>query len=406
MLKHHKQFPVLPLVSILISINLTGCAALESLKDGAQSLVGSVLGIENSSEPPAALLEYKPEIAIDVLWKEHVGVGKDNKSLKLDIAINGDKVFVADREGLVQARATDSGRLLWEIDTNLPFSAGPGVGTNALILGSSNAKVTALDSTNGQQLWSTEVSSEVLSVPVIANGIVIVRTTDGGMIALDEKTGKKLWTLEESLPPLTLRGISKPLIINDLVITGFANGKLVAVQLNTGKSIWETTIAMPSGRSEVERLVDLATDPVQKDGILYISGYHGGTSAVTAADGNILWRNEELSSSSGISTDWRYLYLSDTSSYVWQVDPRNGSTLWKQQELHYRSLSAPLVYHEYIVVGDYDGYLHWLSSSDGRQMARVQIAGSAIDSKPIAIDDVVYIYAKDGTLAALKAKAL
>lgn len=406
MLKHHKQFPGLPLAAILISLSLTGCATLEGLKDSAQDLVSSVLGIGANAEPPAELVEYKPEIALDVLWKEHVGIGKDNQNLKLDIAVDHDKLFVADRDGLVQARNSDNGQLLWEVDTDLPFSAGPGVGNNSLILGSSDAKVIALDSANGAQLWSSRVSSEVLSVPVIADGIVIVRTTDGAVIALNEKTGQALWKFEESLPPLTLRGVSKPLLIKDQLIVGFANGKLIALQLKTGKSLWETTVAMPSGRSEVERLVDLASDPLEKDGILFISSYHGGTSAVMSSDGNMMWRNEQLSSAAGLTADWRYLYTSDTNSDVWQIDPRNGSTLWKQADLHYRSLTAPLAYEEYVVVGDYDGYVHWLSRSDGRQLARVQIATGAIDSKLVVINDVIYIYAKDGTLAALKAKAL
>ena len=404
--RHHKNFPLLPVAAVLISLSLSGCAALQGLKDSAQDLVGSVLGTGSNSEPPAELTEYKPDLAIEVLWKEQVGVGKDNQNLKLDIALSDDKIFVADREGLVQARSSDSGQLLWEIDTDLPFSAGPGVGANTLILGSSNGKVTALDNSTGEQLWNSKVSSEVLAVPAIANGIVIVRTTDGTVIALNEKTGQQLWRFEESLPPLTLRGVSKPVILNDRMIAGFANGKLVALELKTGKNVWETTVAMPSGRSEVERLVDLATDPLEKDGILFISSYHGGTSAVMAADGNMMWRNEQLSSASGLTADWHNLYISDTNSDVWQIDPRNGATLWKQQDLHFRGLSTPLAYQEYVVVGDFEGYVHYLSRSDGKQLGRLQIAKSAIDSAPVVANDVIYIYAKDGTLAALKAKAL
>jgi outer membrane protein assembly factor BamB len=404
MLRHSKQH-ILPL-AVLISLSLTGCAALDGLKEGTQSLISSVMGTDTNSAPPAALTEYKPEVEITELWKEQIGVGKDNQNLRLELALSSDKIFVADREGLVQARSSSNGKLIWEVDTDQHFSAGVGVGNNTLVLGSSDAKVTALDSNNGEQLWSTAVSSEVLTVPVIANGVVIIRTTDSAVIGLDEKTGKKLWTFEESLPALTLRGTGKAIVLKDHAIVGFANGKLVALQLNTGKNLWETTVAMPSGRSEVERLVDLASDPLEKDGIIYISSYQGGTSAVTASDGNMLWRNEQLSSASGLSSDWRYLYISDNNSDVWQIDPHNGATLWQQKELHYRALSTPQVYEEYLVVGDYEGFVHWLSRSDGRQLGRIQISKGAIDSMPVVANDIIYIYAKDGTLAALKAKAL
>jgi len=394
------------LLVLLSSTALTGCSAFEGIKDGAQNLVGSILGIDSSSEPPAELIEYKPEIALTVLWKEQIGVGKNQQSLKLNLALNADKLFVADREGLVQARSSESGQLLWEINSDFPFSAGPALGENTLILGSSDARVVAFNETNGQTLWTATVSSEVLATPVVAQGLVIIRTTDGVLTALDEKTGEQRWIFQESVPALTLRGIGKPLIVKNHLIAGFANGKLVALELATGKNLWEATVAMPSGRSEVERLVDLAIDPIEIEGIVFISSYHGGTSAAIAEDGNMLWRNEQLSSASGLSSDWRHLYLSDIESNVWQIDQRTGSTQWKQNELHFRSLSAPLAYQDYVVVGDFEGYLHWLSRSDGRQLARVKIADAGLDAKPVAADDIIYVYAKDGTLAAIKAKVI
>ena len=54
-------------------------------------------------------------------------------------------------------------------------------------------------------------------------------------------------------------------------------------------------------------------------------------------------------------------------------------------------------------MGDYEGYVHWLSTRDGRLLGRIQITDSAIDAKPIVVDGIVYVYAKDGTLAALTA---
>jgi outer membrane protein assembly factor BamB len=98
------------------------------------------------------------------------------------------------------------------------------------------------------------------------------------------------------------------------------------------------------------------------------------------------------------------LYLSDSKSNVWQVDQRTGGGLWQQKDLHHRHLTAPTTYQNYVVVGDFEGYVHWLSSSDGRQLGRIQISDSPIEAKPVVVDDVVYVYAKDGTLAALKAK--
>jgi len=383
---------------------LPGCAGLDVVKEAYSGVSNYFNGGEDNSDPPAALVEYTPEIEIDVLWKESVGVGADEQSLKLVPAIGSGKILAADKEGLVQARDLKTGNLLWEADTEVSFSGGPALGAGTVILGSSDAEVVALNSENGALLWKSSVSSEVLSVPVVGSGIVVVRTNDGGVIALNEKTGAKLWSYEVTLPTLSIRGTGAPIIVEDNVIDGYDNGKLMALRLTDGKYSWETSIAIPQGRSEVERLVDLDVDPIETGGVIYVASYHGGVCAVSELDGEVLWRNETISSHSGLSHDFRYLYLSDSESHVWQLDQRSGASLWKQKDLHQRRLTAPAAYENYIVAGDFEGYVHWLGNSDGRQLARIQVADSAIDAKPVVMDNIVYIYAKDGTLAALQAR--
>jgi outer membrane protein assembly factor BamB len=389
---------------LLLCLALAGCAAYDAVTEGVSGISDYFLGGEDNSDPPALLVEYTPEIKIEELWKETVGDGADEQSLKLVPAIGFGKILAADREGLVEARDLSTGRLIWEAETEVYFSAGPGLGAGTVILGSRDAEVVALNSENGELLWKSQVSSEVLSVPVIAHGTVIVRTTDGAVIALNEKTGAKQWSYEHNAPALSVRGIGAPLIVEDNVIEGYDNGKLMALRLADGKYVWETSIAIPKGRSEVERLVDLDVDPIEVAGVIYIASYHGGAAAVSELDGDVLWRNEAISSYTGLSNDFRYLYLSDSTDDVWQLDQRSGASLWKQKELHQRKLTAPAVYGSYVVVGDFEGYVHWLSTTDGRQLGRIKVADSEIDAKPIVVDNTVYVYAKDGTLAALQAR--
>jgi len=395
------SFCLLPCALLLITV-LTGCAAVETFQEGVSGISDYFLGGEDNADPPSPLIEYQPEIKTEVIWKESVGVGADEQSLKLIPVIGSGKIVAADREGLVQARSPTTGNLVWETETGVHFSGGPGLGSGTVILGSSDAEVVALDIESGAVLWKSAVSSEVLSVPVVADGIVIVRTTDGSVVALDEKTGGKRWSYERSVPALSLRGTGSPLVVGDKVVGGYDNGKLMALRLADGKYVWETSIAIPKGRSEIERLVDLDVDPIVINDVIYVASFQGGVAAISEADGDILWRNEGVSSHSGLSNDYRYLYLANPESHVMQLDQRSGAGLWKQKDLHQRRLTAPAAYENYVVVGDFEGYVHWLSSTDGRQMGRIQITDGAIDAKPIVADNIVYVYAKDGTLAALK----
>lgn len=386
---------------LLLCLGLGGCAAWDTVGESLSGIADYFGGGEDNADPPNALVEFTPELKIQVRWKESVGVGADEQTLKLIPAIGNARVIAADHNGRVQARDLNTGKELWDVKTELPLSAGPGVGRNTAILGTSDAEVVALNADNGSELWKVKVSSEVLAVPVVANGVVVVHTTDGKVIAINEITGAKLWSYEISVPTLSIRGTATPVVIEDKIISGYDNGKMVALRLKDGKFIWESNIAMPKGRSEVERLVDLDTDPLEAAGVIYVAGFHGGVSAISEADGEVVWHNESISSYTGLSNDWQYLYLSDVNSDIWQLDLRSGSSLWRQKELHQRRTSAPAIYGHYVVIGDFEGYVHWLSSHDGHQLGRVQITNSPIEAKPVVVDNTVYVYAKDGTLAAL-----
>ncbi len=393
------------LLVLVIAISLTACTALDTVKESISGISDYFSGGEDNADPPALLNETDvAEVHIEEIWDASIGVGSDEKSVKLPPVVSGSNIIVADREGVVQARNLLTGDKIWSTDTELSLSGGVGLGNGIVVFGSSNAQVIALNLQTGEIIWNSTVSGEVLATPLVIKNKVIVRTTDGAISGLDDKTGGKLWNYEHNVPALTIRGISAPLAVNDKVIAGYDNGKLIALDLANGKFAWETSIAIPKGRSEVDRLVDLDVDPIEINDVVYIASYRGGLSAVSASDGDTMWRNDSISSHTGLSNDFRYLYITDSHAHVWQIDQHNGAGLWQQKDLHHRRLTAPATYQNYIVVGDFEGYVHWLSSSDGRLLGRIQITDQPIENKPVIVDDIVYVYAKDGTLSALKIK--
>ena len=71
------------------------------------------------------LVEYTPEIKIEEIWQESVGVGSDERTLKLVPAVGFGKIIAADNEGLVEARDLRTGKLIWEAETEVHLSARP-----------------------------------------------------------------------------------------------------------------------------------------------------------------------------------------------------------------------------------------------------------------------------------------
>jgi len=83
---------------------------------------------------------------------------------------------------------------------------------------------------------------------------------------------------------------------------------------------------------------------------------------------------------------------------VVRLDRRTGAEEWRQKSLAHRGVSAPAVVGDTVVVGDYEGVIHWLDPSDGHFLARAK-TGGRISSAPQALsDDRVLVFDDGGGL--------
>lgn len=339
---------------------------------------------EDNSEPPAKLESFDVKARLASLWSRDTGDGAREQRVKLVPTVVGERVFAADRNGSVAAYQLEDGKQLWRTRTGLALSAGAGVGEGLVLVGSSEAELAALNIETGEQVWRTSVTSEILSVPQIHAGVVIVQTVDGNIAGLNAEDGKRLWIHDRSAPVLTLRGTSTPLVIEGVVLAGFANGKMTALDVRSGRQVWEAAVAISHGRSELQRIVDVDADAVISDGILYAGSYQGRLVAISLIDGHMLW-NRDMSTYAGIAVDRRQVYVSDADSEVWALERSNGASLWKQDKLRQRALTGAATIGEYVAVGDFEGYIHLLSRSDGAIAGRVRADSSGIQAAPLPI---------------------
>ncbi len=352
-------------------------------------------------EPPAALVEFKPELTVKTVWSAQVGHGVDKEDLRLTPRLAGDILYVNDYKGTVVSLQADSGKQRWEIDLDESLTSGPGYGDGIVVIGTADGQVVALAAEDGKVLWRAQVSSEILAPPAVGEGVVVAHTVDGKLFALDAADGRQLWIYDRTVPTLTLRGTSSPVILSDIVVDGFASGKIALLVLRDGRVLWEKSIAVPRGRSELERMVDIDASPLVIGSVLYVVSYQGRIAAIDLQSGRVLW-SRAMSSSTGLAADEKALYLSDDSDRVRALERSSGASLWQQEALQRRSLTAPAVYGESVVVGDMEGYLHWMARSDGHFLARFPIE-SGMRVAPVVSGKRLYIYSNDGRLFCLEA---
>ncbi len=352
-------------------------------------------------EPPAPLTEYEPSVRATTVWSRDVGASAGRRFLRLRPAVMGERVFAAERDGDVSAYEIASGEPIWETATDTPIAGGPGVGEGLVLLGTSDGEVLALQADSGDIAWRRRVSSEVLAAPAAAEGVVVVRTQDGKLTGFAASDGTRLWVYDRSVPALSLRGTSAPVVAAGAVVAGFDSGLLVALALKDGQLLWESRIATPSGRSELERLVDIDADPVIADNLIYVVTYQGRVAAVDLTSGQVLWRRD-MSSHAGLGVSRRNLFVTDDQSFVWAVDRENSASLWRQDKLARRALTPPAVFGEHVVVGDFEGWVHFLDREDGRLAGRHRVDGDGLATAPVVVGDLLLVYGRGGTLSALR----
>jgi outer membrane protein assembly factor BamB len=366
----------------------------------------AIAGCDNDKDkdPPAELVDIKPKLTINHLWSSGLGGKSERLRLALRPAVVDGVVYAAGHKGEVEALQVDKGKESWSVKTKLALSAGPEVGSGVVVLGSSDGDIIALDATNGTQRWKKSVNSEVLARPLIANDLVIVRTVDGHIEALALADGEKRWAYDEAVPRLTLRGNAPPVVAGEKVIAGFDNGKVVALDIKNGDVLWDSVVNAPTGRTELERLADIDAPAHVIGDDIFVVGFQGRV-AMLALDSGQIWWARDASSYRGFTTDGDNLYLTNSDSEVIAMRRSDGQVQWEQKGLRKRGLTAPTVDGDSLLVGDFEGYLHWLDKSTGEIVARAKTDGERITNSAVSDGTRTYIQTDSGKLLAFKSAA-
>ncbi len=352
---------------------------------------------------PQALEKITAEVQLKKEWSTSIGAGQGKLWNTLTPAVDGDRLYVTDITGRVSALDRFTGKAVWTRKLKLNVSGGVGVGADMVLLGTLNGDVIALDANTGADLWRSKVTSEVLAAPATNGDVVVVQTQDDRLIALEASSGAQRWIYESTPAVLTLRGTGAPLVTDYVAYAGLSTGKVIAVDTQRGLPIWEQRVAVASGRTELERMVDIDGGLLLSGNTLYVTTYQGRVAGLDAQSGQIFWQRD-ASSYVGAAEGFGNAYISLADGVIESIDERSSTAMWSNKSLLRRQLSAPAVFSSYIAVGDLEGYLHVLSQVDGRFVARTRLDSKGLRVQPLVVGGWMYVYGNGGKLSALTIK--
>ena len=368
---------------------------------GAAVLVAALAAAcsSGSKGPKPAELASLPDLKpVRLVWSASVG---DADRFTFSPTLTSEGLFTAARDGTVTRIDPQNGRTLWSMPSERKLSAGAGADRRTVAVATEGGEVIALDAEKGAVRWRARVSSEVLAAPTVAAGLVLVRSIDNRIFAFDEEDGKRRWVYQRAPSSLMVRTPAGVTVEGDTAYAGFSGGKLTALALSNGGVRWEATVAIPKGATELERVTDIVGDPAAQGREVCVAAYQGRVACYEAASGRQTWARD-MSSINGVSLDARYAYVSDARGSVHALDRTNGRSIWKQDKLFLRQSSLPVPLGDVVAVGDFEGYVHFLSRDSGAFVARYSTDGSAIRAAPLVLpSSVLLVETEDGGLYAL-----
>jgi outer membrane protein assembly factor BamB len=392
------------LIGLTSLVGLAGCHSFK--KDNVQ--------------PPTPLAkDFKPTVQVTKVWSTRIGSGAGTSGVRLRPAIEGGVLYADSSDGKLAAIDAVSGKTLWSKSSSTHgwfgwgdkkrkdamYAGGPAVGGDLLAVGTLDGHVYAVNAKDGSPRWEAELASEVLASPIVVGDFVVVRTEDGRIYGLDAATGNRRWAYDQdNVPLLSLRGYGGMLAVNGVVFYGSDDGKLIALRLDNGTKLWEQKLASGGGRTEIDKLNDADGDILLDGSTLFGAAYHGNLVAVDGPSGRPLWTHA-LSTFVSLGASGNAIYGVNDDSQVWAFDKNGGADIWKNDALKYRWLSGPAVLGNYVVVGDGEGYVHWLQSGDGALAARERLSKKAIRAQPLVAGDTVYVEDVKGHIGAYRISA-
>lgn len=354
---------------------------------------------EDEDLEPMELVKIVETVKVKRIWSAKLGDDAEFLRVALRPAGDGSYIYAASRDGVVTAFDPASGKQAWRKELDIELSAGPGVGEGRLAVAAKDGFGILLDAATGEEQWRVDIAAESLATPLIKDDTVVFQTIDNRLDARVLFDGRERWAIVRSTPALTMRGSSSPISVGSTVLAGFDSGRIVAANLDTGDVIWESLLSPPKGRSDLDRLSDIdgAIALVGQD--LYAAGYQGRMAALASESGQVLW-NREISSFEGVSADWNSVYTVRDNGEVIALSRSNGNEIWRDGSLLRREPTLPIPFSTMVVVGDFEGYLHFFNAIDGEPVARERLGKGAISSRPLVIANRLYVQSDSGSISA------
>ena len=245
-----------------------------------------------------------------------------------------------------------AGRQVWQAKLDgIGFPLGVAVREGRFIVAGNDGTVLALEAGNGREVWRGQVGQR-LSAGVGSDGRYAAVVTNGNdVVTLD--AGREIWRAR-----MPARTLTPPLVAGERVFVMSVDRVVHAFDARDGRRLWV----------------------LQRPGDALTLGQGGLLTAV----GDTL------------------VVGADASDRITAYRQSSGEMAWTSERLLYRGLSGFLGAGTSIIVGDFEGQVHFLDRDSGQPMLRLPTDGSPVVGTPVASGTTLLVTTRSGGLFAFR----
>ncbi len=350
------------------------------------------------------------------VWSSDIGRGTSyRRRITAQPVVAGRLVFAMDSDAVASAWNAQTGRSVWDFDTqskdNRSTNVGGGISADGgtLYAATGRADLVAIETATGKPRWRVKLRAGARSAPTIVDGKLFVPTLDDRLVGLSATDGKELWSYQAPSAETAMLGLPAPASADGIVVAGFASGDLQAVRAISGTVVWADNLSAARGQTSLVDLSTIRAMPLIRDSVVYAVSVGGLMVAIDLPSGRRLWERAIASD----NTPWlagEWLYVLTTGNELAAISTRDGAVAWVNQLERYENpekqrdpitLIGPVMAGGRLLVVDSLGRMLICDPVTGKQTGRVSVSGAGAVAPVVALG-MVFLVTANGTLAALR----
>ena len=353
-----------------------------------------------------------------VLWSTSIGSGtSDHKFLLAGPVVSEGYIYTIDADGLVQARETATGKLLWRFETEpkdnkrLPHHSGGGVAVHGdkIYVATPYGETVALEKKIGFEIWRSALVYPARSAPTVDGERVYVSTTNNRLVALDAATGSQVWQHEGTVETTSFVGGASPALSNRVVVVPYSTGELCALRAENGHVLWTEALTSLRTLSSTAALSQVRARPVIYKSMVIGISQGNRMMAIDFRTGRRLWDKEIGGVRTPAVTD-EFIFAVTNESHVVCLIRETGQVAWAKELPRYEKpddkknpyrWAGPLLAGGFLVIAGSNGQVLFLDPETGETKKTLALSDPIILS-PIVAEETLYFLSDRGRLIAVE----